>query len=122
MEVLKKKEDREEEFYFVPTAAKKNKGKKKGGKADAGGARPIKHNAVTFKLFDELKLEAPITTDDIPATLEKLEEQLASYKEKVKIWEEKREDMKRKILEGGVIPDEEKKEAAATETEEKKAE
>jgi uncharacterized coiled-coil DUF342 family protein len=102
-EVLRKKEDREEEFYFVPTAAKK-KGKKKGGKAESGGARPIKHNAVTFKLFDELKLDAPITTDDLPATIEKLDELLASYKEKVKEWEEKREEMKKKIL-GGVEVD-----------------
>jgi len=109
-QILTKKEDRDE-FYYVPTAKKKGKSKNKGGKAE-GSSKPIKHNAETFRLFDQLKLDAPITTDDIPATLEKLEAQLESYKEKVKEWEEKRDEMKRKILEDGVMP-EEKKEGAA---------
>merc|ERR1719291_1497678 len=108
-QILAKKEDREEEFYFVPTAKKKSKSKNKGAKAE-GSAKPIKHNAETFRLFDQLKLDAPITTDDIPAILEKLEAQLESYKGKVKEWEEKRDEMKRKILEDGVLPDAEKKE------------
>jgi len=98
-EVLLKKEDRDE-FYFAPTkGAKKGKSKQKGGKAE-GSSKPIKHNAETFRLFDQLKLDAPITTDDIPATLEKLEAQLEEYKAKVKKWEETRDEMKRKILEG----------------------
>merc|ERR1711879_560198 len=80
LEVLMKKEDRDEEYYYAPTAkGKKSKGKK-GAKAE-GSAKPIKHNAETFRLFDQLKLDAPITTDDIPATLEKLEAQLESYKQ-----------------------------------------
>merc|ERR1719343_531225 len=103
MEVLLKKEDREEEFYFVPTAKKKSKSKNKGGK-ESGSSKPIKHNAETFRLFDKLKLDAPITTDDIPAIMEKLETQLEAYKEKVKEWQANRDEMKRKILEG--IPDE----------------
>merc|ERR1719373_786883 len=114
-QILTKKEDRDE-FYFVPTAKKKGKSKNKGAKAE-GSSKPIKHNAETFLLFDQLKLDAPITTDDIPATLEKLEAQLESYKEKVKEWEEKRDEMKRKILEEGVMPEEEKKEEAAGEGE-----
>jgi len=119
-QVLAKKEDREE-FYFVPTGKKKGKSKNKGGKAE-GSAKPIKHNAETFRLFDQLKLDAPITTDDIPALLEKLEAQLENYKEKVKEWEVKREEMKRKIIEEGVMPDEEKKAEAADEAEAKDAE
>merc|ERR1719357_1442842 len=114
MEVLAKKEDREE-FYFVPTAKKKGKSKNKGGK-EGGSSRPIKHNAETFRLFDQLKLDAPITTDDVPATLEKLEAQLEMYKEKVKEWEEKRDEMKRKILEGAA--EEEAKEEAQEEAKE----
>merc|ERR1719444_580959 len=112
-QVLAKKEDREE-FFFVPTAKKKGKSKNKGTKAE-GSSKPIKHNAETFRLFDQLKLDAPITTDDIPALLEKLEAQLESYKEKVKEWEEKRDEMKRKILEDGFVPEEEKKEEVAQE-------
>merc|ERR1712190_210700 len=84
-EVLMKKEDRDE-FYFVPTAKKKGKSKKSGKGEDGVAKKPIKHNAETFRLFDQLKLDAPITTDDIPMTLEKLEEQLDMYREKVKDW------------------------------------
>jgi len=97
-EVLVSKENRDEEFYFMPTKAKKTKSKNKGSAAQSG--KSIKHNAETFQLFDKLKLDAPLTTDDIPALLEKLEVQLEEYKAKVKEWEEKREDMKKAILEG----------------------
>jgi len=103
MEVLTKKEDREE-YFFVPTAKKKSKSKNKGGKA-GGSSKPIKHNAETFRLFDQLKLDAPITTDDVPACLEKLEAKLEHYKVKVKEWEEKRDEMKRKLIEEGIRPD-----------------
>lgn len=105
-QVLAKKEDREE-FYFVPTA-KKKKGKNKSAKADSA-SKAIKHNAATFGLFDSLKLDAPITTDDIPATLEKLEAKLTEYQEKVKEWELQREELKRKILEEGYEPEAEEK-------------
>merc|ERR1712203_453547 len=72
-EVLLKKEDRDNEFYMMPAKGKKAKAKK-GAKADGGDkAKPIKHNAETFRLFDQLKLDAPITTDEVPALLEKLE-------------------------------------------------
>merc|ERR1712187_888636 len=110
--MILKKEDREEEFYFAPTKAKASKSKNKGGKAEGSSSKPIKHNAETFRLFDQLKLDAPITTDDIPSLLEKLEEQLEMYKGKVKTWEEKRDEMKRKILVDGIMPEdeEEKKE------------
>merc|ERR1719343_1389064 len=115
LQVLAKKDDRDE-FYFVPTAKKKSKGKNKSSKAE-GSSKPIKHNAETFRLFDQLKLDAPITTDDIPAVVEKLEAQLETYKAKVKEWEEKRDEMKRKIIEEGIMPEEEgeKKEEAAEE-------
>merc|ERR1711920_621326 len=107
-EVLLKKEDRDE-YYFVPTAKKKGKSKQKTGKNESSGNKPIKHNAETFRLFDQLKIDAPITTDDIPGTLEKLEEKLEMYKDKVKEWEEQREEKKRRILEGTYDPDEDEK-------------
>merc|ERR1712045_695875 len=100
-EVLLKKEDRDE-YYFVPTAKKKGKSKQKAGKPEAGGNKPIKHNAETFRLFDQLKLNAPITTDEIPAVLEKLEVKLEEYNDKVKEWEQKKEERKRMILEMGI--------------------
>merc|ERR1712187_334976 len=84
--VVLKKEDREEEYYFAPTKTKASKSKNKGGKAE-GSSKPIKHNAETFQWCDKLKLDAPITTDDIPPLLEKLEAQLASYQEKVAEWQ-----------------------------------
>merc|ERR1711972_1171495 len=103
-EVLVKKGD-EEEFFMMPTKVKKGKAKK-GGKAEVS-SKPIKHNAETFRLFDQLKLDAPITTSEVPALLEKLEAQLADYQHKVKVWEETKEEKKRKILEGLAVDDEE---------------
>merc|ERR1712151_1462720 len=96
-EVLQKKEDRDL-FYYEPTARGK-KGKAK-PKKDESASKPIKHNAETFNLFDKLKLDAPITTDDVPPLVEKLEAKLVEYNEKVKGWEEKREDLKNRILAG----------------------
>merc|ERR1711920_1159770 len=111
-EVLLKKEDRDE-FYLVPTSkGKKSKSKNKSGKAE-GSSKPIKHNAETFRLFDQLKLDAPITTDDIPALLEKLEEQLEMYKGKVKKWEETKAEKIRKLLEGADLDEENADEAEA---------
>merc|ERR1719492_256352 len=104
--ILLSKDQREEEFYYAPTAAKKE-----------GGSKPIKHNAETFKLFDQLKLSAPITTADIPSTLEKLEEQLETYKEKVKAWEKNRDEKKQKILAGQSVEEEEDAEEEAVEAE-----
>merc|ERR1712146_596941 len=90
--VLMKKEDREEEFFFAPTKKGKAGKKAKGGDGGDNSKKPIKHNAETFKLFDSLKLDAPITTADIPALLEKLDEQKASFEKKVQEWRENKED------------------------------
>merc|ERR1712217_780698 len=103
--VLLKKDD-EEEFYFAPTKAKKSKSKQKGSKNE-GGSKPIKHNAETFRLFDQLKLDAPITTDDIPPLITKLEEKLKSYEEKVEQWKATRDEKKKRIMEGGKVSDDE---------------
>merc|ERR1712146_786261 len=90
--LLLKKEARDEEFYFAPTKAKaKKKGKSAG---DDTSKKPIKHNAETFKLFDTLGLEAPITVADVPPLLEKLEKQIVVVQEKVDSWESQKEEMK----------------------------
>merc|ERR1712217_902539 len=68
--------------------------------------KPIKHNAETFKLFDTLGLEAPITVADAAPLLEKLEKQMEQYQEKVQAWEDHKEEMKRKIVDGEVTYDE----------------
>jgi len=52
--------------------------------------QPIKHTADTFRIFDQLKLPAPMSTADIPGILEKLHTALDSYKEKTRKWEESR--------------------------------
>merc|ERR1719253_748802 len=93
--VLLKKADREEEFFFAPTKKKKDAKSKAKKESNA-----IKHNVETFKLFSELKLDAPITTDEISPLIEKLEAQMETYKAKIQEWTEKREEMKRKILAG----------------------
>merc|ERR1712153_164814 len=98
----------------------KGKAAKKAKPAGGDGAKkPIKHNAETFKLFDSLKLDAPITTADVPALLEKLDAQMEMYQKKVKDWEQNREQLKANILAGKVDEEEEKKEE---EKEEEKAE
>merc|ERR1719223_1132677 len=106
--MILKKEEREEEFYFAPTKTKASKSKHKGAKADGGNSKPIKHNAETFQLFDKLKLDAPITLDDIPPLLEKLEVQLAQYQKEVEKWQVTRDELKRKILAGEVVDDDDK--------------
>jgi len=116
--VLMDKKSRDEEFYYAPTRkGKASKSKKKEG----GSAKPIKHNAETFKLFATLKIDAPITTDDIPATLEKLEEEMAKFATKIKDWEKTRDERKAKIMAGHEVEEEaaeaevEKEEEAAEE-------
>merc|ERR1712039_970575 len=97
--------------------AKKSKGSKPKGKE---ASKPIKHNAVTFKLFDQLKLDAPITLDDIPPTLEKLEAELVKFEAKVADWEKTKEEKKAKILAGE--DEEEEKAESKEEKDEDKAE
>merc|ERR1712185_211609 len=89
-----------------------------------GSKKPIKHNAETFKLFDTLKLDAPITVADIPPILEKLDQQMEEYAAKVKDWEANKEDLKRKIKEGIVTMEDlkEKEEDKEEEKEEEKEE
>merc|ERR1712014_324309 len=93
--VMLSKKGEEEEFYFAPTK-KEAAGKKKVEKKDEGVSKPLKHNIETFALFDKLKINAPMSTDDLPSVLEQLEAQMVSYNEKVKVWEEKMADRRRR--------------------------
>merc|ERR1711865_326029 len=122
-EVLMKKSDRDNEMYYAATKKGKSAKKAKGAGEDKS-KKPIKHNAETFKLFDSLKLDAPITTADIPALLTKLEEQRLGFEAKVKEWEENKEEMKRKIKEGIITAEdlEPKEEVKAEEKEAEKEE
>merc|ERR1712083_803413 len=118
-EVLASKADRDMEYYFEPTARGK-KGKSKAKKDEGEKAKPIKHNAETFQLFDKLKLDAPITTDDVPALLEKLDAKLVEFNGKVKKWEEQREDLKERILAGEATAEDDKAEAKEEEDDDAK--
>jgi len=100
--VLLSKDNRDEEFYFAAT----KKGKAAKMKKKDGG-KSIKHNAETFRLFDQLKLDAPVTTDDIPALLEKLTTQLEMYAEKIEEWKLNRDELKKKILAGESLEEKE---------------
>jgi hypothetical protein len=46
----------------------------------APAAKPIRHNAGTFSLFKQLDLDAPMSTEEVPALIEKLEGMLEDYK------------------------------------------
>jgi len=100
--VLASKKSRDDEYYYAPSKSKAKTGKAK----KETGKQQIKHNAVTFKLFKELDLDAPITTDDIPEVLQKLEVKMQFYQDKIQEWEANREEMKRKIMAGEDIVEE----------------
>lgn len=103
--VLASKKARDEEMYFEPLKkGKKGKGPKKVSEEKAA-TKAINHNAMTFKFFDELKIDAPLTVADIPKTIEILNAQYADYELKVEEWKEKREQRKKVILEKGFDPD-----------------
>jgi len=119
-QVLASKKDRDAEMYYAAT--KKGKAAKKQNKPEGDvSKKPIKHNAETFKLFDSLKLDAPITTADVPALLTKPDAQMEMYQQKVKDWEQNREALKAKIL-AGEVDEEPKEEAKEEEKEEAKEE
>jgi len=122
--VLLKKEEREEEYFFAPTKTGKKKGKNKGGdKAEEKSSGAIKHNMETFHLFSQLKLDAPLLTSDIPATIEKLDEMTESFKEKVKAWEAKRDAARERIAQGlDPFEDDKKKKAEDGDADEKEDE
>lgn len=90
---LLSKKDREAEMFHE--GKKSKKGKKK---ADKPKSKGITHTAATFQMFAKMKVTAPMTVDDIPAALVKLEAQLDDYKVKLAAWEldaaKRQEDLK----------------------------
>lgn len=95
MQILARKEDREEVFFYVPTAKKKSKALKK---KETDASKIIKHNAMSFTLFDQIGVNAPLNVGDVPAMIEDLNARLAEYEEKTKAWADTREENKRKLL------------------------
>jgi len=102
--VLLSKDKRDEEFYFC-TTAKKGKQGKKTKQAPEESKKAIKHDAETFQIFKRVNIDTPVTVADIPACLEKLEEKLEMYLQKVKDWEANKETLKAKMLAGEVDVD-----------------
>jgi len=100
--VLLKKEDRNDEGMIAATKVKSKKGKKKAG--DAGAAdnskKKLTVNMQSFSDWAFLGLAPPMYVADIPDLLTKLEEKKTHFEQKVKDWEENKEEMKRKILSG----------------------
>lgn len=84
--VMLSKKDRDADMYFE---GKKGKKGKKMNKAQKAKPKTITHTAATFKIFSELKVSAPMTVDDIPAVLTKLNASLEEYNEKIQEWETK---------------------------------
>merc|ERR1712137_206544 len=96
-ELLVKKENRDE-YFFAPKS--KARASKQSGKQKVG-SKAIKHNVETFKLFEKLKLDAPMTIDDLPECLKQLEASLADYNIKIKEFEAINAERRRQILEEG---------------------
>merc|ERR1719444_153494 len=55
-----------------------------------------------------------IVTDDIPATLEKLEAEMESFKANIKEWEKTRDEKKAKILAGEPLDEDDAKDEPDT--------
>jgi len=96
--VMLKKSDRDDDGAFM-AGFKGKKGKKKGPQGGEKKAKNIKHNAGTFSLFAQVKVSAPMTTDEVPATITKLEAEMEVYNAKILEWEEKRKDLEAEIKE-----------------------
>merc|ERR1712039_269063 len=91
------KEKREMDYFVPPTKSKHKQQKGKLKKAD--GSQVIKHNVMSFSLFEKLEMDPPLSTDELPTTIEKLQEQLAEYKAEIAVWEARREEVRRIRLE-----------------------
>ncbi len=84
-EVLLPKSQRNEVFYFAPTKRKGQNAKPNGDaqqakEAGATGPKKIKHDMGTLRQFAELELDAPLTADDCPPLIGKLEEKMTQLK------------------------------------------
>merc|ERR1712178_444702 len=85
---------------------KSKKGKKQaGGSADADSKKKLVLNMDNFGDWSFLGLDPPMYTSDLPGLLTKLEEKKAHFEQKVKDWEENKEEMKKKILDGTLTVD-----------------
>ena len=73
------KKDTEEENYFMGTGGKKGKKGKKGGAAPA--AAKFNLNIGIIEELAKVGVDAPSSQADVPATVEKLKEKLAHWKE-----------------------------------------
>merc|ERR1711907_849085 len=94
--------DRADEYEFVTGVPKKSKkGKKQsGGGGDADSKKKLVLNMDNFGDCSFLGLDPPMYLSDLPGLLTKLEEKKAHFEQKVKDWEQNKEEMKKKILDG----------------------
>merc|ERR1711966_540081 len=81
--------------------AKGKKGKKSGGGGgDGDSKKKLVLNMENFGDWSFLGLDPPMYASDLPGLLTKLEEKKAQFEQKVKDWEQNKEEMKKKILDG----------------------
>jgi len=99
--LVKKKDDDSLRVVVKGQKAKKGKAPEAAGKKKETGK--FKHQLETLHLFGSVKLDPPLTADEIPALLEKLEGKLTELKTKqedaTKDLREKREEAKKKLAE-----------------------
>lgn len=91
-----KKQREEEEMFFKGKGKKKDirkqKAEAKANQKDDSKDSKIKHTLASIDIFSSLKLTPPVTTADVPPLIDQLNEKLAGYKEKVKEWENEKEE------------------------------
>merc|ERR1711966_8547 len=100
--VLGSKKDRGDDFEFVigVPGKKGKKGKKNAGGAGEDSKKKLVLNMENFGDWSFLGLDPPTYTSDLPGLLTKLEEKKVQFEQKVKDWEQNKEEMKKKILDG----------------------
>jgi len=96
------KEQRGMDFLIPPvkprrSEAKSMKQREKLKKAE--NLKTIRHNVHSFSLFEKLMMDAPLSTDDLPATIEKLRDHLDKRRAEIATWEAKRDEARRAAVE-----------------------
>ncbi|CAE7806946.1 unnamed protein product, partial [Symbiodinium sp. CCMP2456] len=56
------------------------------------------HTPLSLQLFAELQIVPPVNTCDVPPTVDEVEERLATRREEMAKWEEKRKELLRQRL------------------------
>lgn len=94
------KEQRTEDYLVVPIKPRRHEGKvrkkpivSRFKKSRTEGNQLIMHTPLSFRLFEELRVPAPVCTSELPKLVEVLEERLKLLQDEVAEWEIRRKEL-----------------------------